>query len=311
MTEPTPPTTDIAGFIRKALGSYGDILDDPSVVELSANQNGAVYVERLGQNPEHLGHLDAVARERIIRFCATESGIPVTEDSPIVSAKMPQTGYRFEGVKPPASEAPLFSIRFHASRVLKMADYVGQEVVSQPQADFLLDAVRSHKNIIVAGGTASGKTTFLNMLIGELDSAEHDERLVIIEDTPEIQTQTKNAVFLKTTKTIDMTRLLASSLRLRPDRIIVGEVRDGAALALIKAWNTGHPGGLTSVHANSALAALSRIDLLIREASAMPLPEVIGLGVDVVVFIKKEKHGRKVKEIITVKGYENEKYVIE
>lgn len=304
--------SDIEGFIRTALGEFGPLLDDDQVIELSANQNGAVFVERLGAASEHVGALDEAARERIIRFCATASGVPVTEEAPIVSAKMPGTGFRFEGVKPPAAEAPLFSIRFHAARILKMADYEKQNVVTPDQAEFLLAALRSHKNIVVAGGTGSGKTTFLNMLIGELDiPGAEQERLVVIEDTPEIKTENPNAVFLKTTKDVDMTRLLASSLRLRPDRIIVGEVRDGAALAMIKAWNTGHPGGLTSVHANSAIAALTRIDLLIREASAMPLPEVIALGVDVVVFIEADRHGRCVKEIIEVKGYENDKYIIE
>lgn len=303
--------SDIAGFIRTALGEFGPLLDDDQIVELSANQDGAVFVERLGAEFEHVGSLEEVARERIILFCATESGIPVTKEAPIVSVKMPVTGFRFEGVKPPAAEAPLFSIRFHAARILKMTDYVDQNVVTQDQADYLLAALHAHKNIVVAGGTGSGKTTFLNMLIGELDTPEaKKERLHIIEDTQEIKTQSPNAVFLKTSKDIDMTRLLASSMRLRPDRIIVGEVRDGAALALIKAWNTGHPGGLTSVHANSAEAALTRIDLLIREASAMPLPEVIGLGVDVVVFIKADRHARCVEEIIEVKGYKNGEFTI-
>ena len=300
--------SDIATFIRTALGEYGPILDDPTVVELSANQNGAVFVVRHGAAPEHVGALEETARERIIRFCATAAGVPVTESAPIVSAKMPGTGFRFEGVKPPASEAPLFSIRFHGARILTMGDYVTTNVVTQEQAAFLLTALHGHKNIVVAGGTGSGKTTFLNMLIGELGN-EEPERLVIIEDTPEIKTENINAVFLKTTKDVGMTRLLASSLRLRPDRIIVGEVRDGAALAMIKAWNTGHPGGLTSVHANNAVAALSRIDLLIREASAMPLPEVIGLGVDLIVFIEATREGRSVKEIIEVKGYENDKFI--
>lgn len=302
--------SEIAAFIRNALGEFGPILDETDVVELSANQNGAVFVERHGAAPEHVGNLDEVARERLIRFCASEAGVPVTDTSPIVSAKMPGTGFRFEGVKPPAAQAPLFSIRFHGARILNMRDYVDAGVVTNDQAAFLIEALRSKKNIVVAGGTGSGKTTFLNMLIGELDKQDADpERLVIIEDTPEIKTDNINAVFLNTTKDVGMTRLLASSLRLRPDRIIVGEVRDGAALAMIKAWNTGHPGGLTSVHANSAFAALSRIDLLIREASAMPLPEVIGQGVDLVVFIEAPRAVRRVKEIIEVKGYENEKFI--
>jgi len=303
--------SDIEGFIRTALGEFGPLLDDDQVVELSANQNGAVFVERLGLGSQHVGTLEEVARERVIRFCATASGTAVTKDAPIVSTKMPGTGYRFEGVKPPASEAPLFSIRFHAARVLTMDDYVKQGVVTQSQASYLLEALHNHKNIVLVGGTGSGKTTFLNMMIGELDQPNRaPERLVIIEDTQEIKSANPNVVFLKTCEGVDMTGLLASTLRLRPGRIIVGEVRDGAALAMVKAWNTGHPGGLTTVHANSAQAALTRIDLLIREASSMPLPEVIGLGVDVVAFIEADITSRKIKEIIEVKGYEHGEFKI-
>lgn len=299
----------IADFISSAFGEYSQYLDDPTIVEFSANQNGCVFIERLGHDPEYIGDMDVDARERIIRYCATSCGIPVTDEAPIVSAKMPGTGFRFEGVKPPATEAPLFSIRFHAVRILKMDDYISDGTVTAAQAEFLLQAIKEKKNIIVAGGTGSGKTTFLNMLISELNKQSPKERFHVIEDTPEIKTDNKNAVFLKTTKDVDMTRLLASSLRLRPDRIIVGEVRDGAALAMIKAWNTGHPGGLSTVHANSGKATLTRVDMLVREASAMPLPEVIGLGIDLIVFIKNDKQGRKVKEIIKIKGYENGEYI--
>ncbi len=299
----------IANFISSAFGEYSHLLNDKRIVEFSANQNGCVYVERLGEDPEYIGDMDVDARERVIRYCATACGIPVTDEAPIVSAKMPDTGFRFEGVKPPAVEAPLFSIRFHAVRILRMDDYVSDGTVTNTQANDILQAIKEKKNIVVAGGTGSGKTTFLNMLIGELNTQSPKERLIVIEDTPEIKTQNNNTVFLKTTKDVDMTRLLASSLRLRPDRIIVGEVRDGAALAMIKAWNTGHPGGFTSVHADSAKATLTRVDMLIREASAMPLPEVIGLGIDLIIFIKANKQGRKVTEIVEIKGYKDGEYI--
>lgn len=299
----------IANFISSAFGEYSHLLNDKRIVEFSANQNGCVFIERLGHDAEYIGDMDIDARERVIRYCATACGIPVTDESPIVSAKMPGTGFRFEGVKPPAAEAPLFSVRFHAVNILKMDDYVSDGTITPNQAAKILQAIKDRKNIVVVGGTGSGKTTLLNMLIGEQDKQSPKERLIVIQDTPEIKSDNKNAVFLQTSKDVDMTRLLASSLRLRPDRIIVGEVRDGAALAMIKAWNTGHPGGFTSVHANSAKAALTRIDLLIREASAMPLPEVIGLGVDMIIFIDADRNGRNVKEIIEVKGYENGEYI--
>lgn len=302
--------SQIGSFIRNALGEFGDILDDKSVIELSANPNGCVFVVRHGCAPELLGELDSNKRASIIRFCASAIETPVTKTSPIVSAKMPETGFRFEGIIPPAADAPLFSIRFHGAKLFTMSDYIDQGVVTVEQSNKLKSLLRDRKNIVISGGTGSGKTTFLNMMVGELRKLSADERLIIIEDTPEIRTVLQNVVFLNTTNDVDMTRLLASSLRLKPERIIVGEVRDGAALAMVKALNTGHSGGLTSVHANSARAALTRLDSLVREASAMPLPEVIAEGIDVIVHINADRTGRKVSEIIEVEGYSNGEYKI-
>lgn len=302
---------DLESFIRTALGEHGDLLDDPEIVELSANSNGTVFVVRLGQPPECVGHLDETARSRIIRFCATAKGTPVTPQAPIVSARMPGCGFRFEGVMPPCARAPLFSIRFHAARILRMDDYVNDGTLDRDQADRLMRAIRRKENIVVAGGTGSGKTTFLNMMIGEIAKAEPHARPFFIEDTPELQTELLNADFLQTSLDVDMTRLVASTLRLRPDRIIIGETRDGAALAMIKSWNTGHPGGLTSVHANSARAALNRLNMLVCEASVTPQPAEIANTVDLVVFIRATATGRRVEEILTVKGYENDHFICE
>ncbi|WP_419739486.1 P-type conjugative transfer ATPase TrbB [Ruegeria sp.] len=296
-------------FIRAALGPHGALLDDPEIVELSANPNGTVFVVRLGKAPDCVGHIEAEARGRIIRFCATARGVPVTPKSPIVSARMPGAGFRFEGVIPPCAPAPMFSIRFHASRIFSMQDYIDSGTLDPAQAEQVQAALDTRQNIVVAGGTGSGKTTFLNMLIGEAAKRDPDQRPVIIEDTPELQSDLLNAVFLQSSITVDMTRLVASSLRLRPDRIIVGETRDGAALAMIKAWNTGHPGGLTSVHANSACAALSRLDMLVCEASITPQRAVIAEAVDLVVFLAATRAGRRVTEILSVKGYEHDRFI--
>lgn len=300
---------DLDRFIRRAFGAHAALLEDPDIVEVSANPNGTVFVQRTGAAPECVGRLDATARERIIRFCATAAEIPMTEVTPIVTARMPVTGYRFEGVMPPCAPAPLFSIRFHAAQVLTMEDYVRDGTLSPAQAEEMQAAIIDRRNIVVAGGTGSGKTTFLNMLLAEVAAVEPDSRPVIIEDTPELRTPLLNAVFLQTALHVDMTRLVASSLRLKPDRIIVGETRDGAALAMIKGWNTGHPGGLTSVHANSARAALTRLDLLVSEASVTPQRAVIAEAVDLVVFLRASRAARRVEQILTVKGYENDDFV--
>jgi len=304
-------TSHLEGFIRAGFGALEPLLDDPEIVELSANPNGTVFVQRLGRDPECVGHMDEKARNAIIRFCATAKGIPVTPQAPIVSARMPGPGYRFEGVIPPCAPATLFSIRFHAARVFSMSDYIDAGIVDADGAADLVEALGARRNIVVAGGTGSGKTTFLNMLVGEVAKLEPGVRPIFIEDTPELRCELLNAVFLQTSQEVDMTQLVASALRQRPDRIIVGETRDGAALAMIKSWNTGHPGGLTSVHANSARMALERLDLLVCEASVTPQRRQIAQAVDLVVYIEAARAGRKVTEILNVKGYENGEFTCE
>jgi type IV secretion system protein VirB11 len=183
--------------------------------------------------------------------------------------------------------------------------------MTEGQAGLITQAISRRLNIVVAGGTGSGKTTLANAVIAEIVRLAPEHRLVILEDTAEIQCAAENAVSLHTSDTADMARLLKSTMRLRPDRIIVGEVRDGAALTLLKAWNTGHPGGITTIHANSALSALRRLEQLTAEASQQPMREVIGEAVDVVISIERTPTGRRVREVISVEGFAGDKYQIE
>jgi type IV secretion system protein VirB11 len=166
-------------------------------------------------------------------------------------------------------------------------------------------------NIVISGGTGSGKTTLANAIIAEIVAASPDDRMVILEDTAEMQCAAENAVSLHTSDAIDMARLLKSTMRLRPDRIIVGEVRDGAALTLLKAWNTGHPGGVTTIHSNTAMSALRRLEQLTAEASQQPMQEVIGEAVDLVVSIERTGKGRRVRGVIHIEGYRNGRYQTE
>lgn len=297
--------SELVGILRQCLGPLASLLDDPAMIELSANSDGRIFAEKAGKPPVRVGDLGAREREQIVRTCATSAGTPVTAVSPIVSAMVPELGYRFEGLIPPAVDTATFSIRFHGAQVRALNTYVEDGTMTEAQAGTLRAALEDRQNIVLAGGTSSGKTTLLNSLLRELGNLAPADRLVVIEDTPELKVTHENAVFLRSTVAADATRLLASTLRLRPDRIIVGEVRDGAALALLKAWNTGHPGGLASLHANGAEDALIRLDLLVREASAQPLPQVIGSAVDLVVYLERAREGRLVRSIVQVKGYEN------
>lgn len=298
--------------LQDALGSaICGALEDSTVVEVMLNPDGRLFVERLGEGITDLGSLTPGAAEVIIGSVAHALQTEADDTQPIISGELPIGGHRFEGLLPPVVSAPTFSIRRRASRLIPLEDYVDDGIMTESQAGLIADAILRRLNIVVAGGTGSGKTTLANAVIAEIVRQTPEHRLVILEDTAEIQCAAENAVSLHTSDTADMARLLKSTMRLRPDRIIVGEVRDGAALTLLKAWNTGHPGGITTIHANSAVSALRRLEQLTAEASQQPLREVIGEAVDVVISIERTPTGRRVREVIRVVGFVDGQYQIE
>ena len=295
--------------LEEALGpQLRAALEDPSVVEIMLNPDGRIFVERLGEGIRDAGTMFAGTAEIIIGSVAHALQSEADAERPIVSGELPIGGHRFEGLLPPVVGAPTFTIRKRASQLIALDAYVASGMMSEGQADALRMAVSSRRNIVVSGGTGSGKTTLANAVIAEMVRIAPDHRLVILEDTAEIRCAAENAVALHTSDTVDMARLLKSTMRLRPDRIIVGEVRDGAALTLLKAWNTGHPGGITTVHANTAASALRRLEQLTAEASRQPMHEVIGEAVDLVVSIERTPTGRRVREILEVEGFVDGRY---
>ncbi|MGL4209839.1 MAG: ATPase, T2SS/T4P/T4SS family, partial [Candidatus Adiutrix sp.] len=215
-------------------------------------------------------------------------------------------GSRFEGLVPPVVAAPTFTIRKKSSKVFTLNDYFLAGNISQEALEILEFAVINKKNILVAGGTGSGKTTFVNALVEAIDRLAPDDRLVVIEDTSELQVKSKNQVILHTTVHTDMHDLLKATMRLRPDRILVGEVRDVAVLALTNAWNTGHAGGLATIHANSAAESLERVEQLITVGNFTPVKKSLANAINYVVFMRKERGLRKVTEIVAV-GFDDEK----
>lgn len=288
-------------------------LDDPLVMEVMLNPDGTIWLDKAGQDmfpTETI--LSPSSVERITSLVASRSKTIVTEATPIISSELPD-GSRFEGLVSPVVEKPVFSIRKHGSLVMTLEDYINKDIITPEQKVFFENAVLERKNILVAGSTGSGKTTFVNALVHAVSTLTKDHRIISIEDTRELKVSSKNWVPLRTSDLIDMTRLLKSCMRLRPDRILVGEVRGPEALALLKAWNTGHPGGLSTVHANGALASLTRLEQLLLEAGVPQVGArpIIAEAINIVVFLERTKEGRKVTQIIEVKGFSDGFYETE
>jgi len=286
--------------LNRALGSaIAQALAEPDVVEAMINADGRVWLDRIGSGVEATPHvLSAAERETAIRLLAHEAGEIVSAERPALATILPDCAARVQALLPPLVEAPLLAIRKRPARIFELDDYVTSGIASEADAQLLRQAVKDRKNIVVAGGTGSGKTTLLNALLAE--PAFQLARVIILEDTAELQCSSANCVQLLTKQTepaVTMRDLVQMTLRLRPDRLVVGEVRNGAALEVMKAWNTGHPGGLLTVHANSAVDALVRLEDLAMEASLTPPTRLIASTVDFVVFIERALHGRRIAEI--------------
>jgi type IV secretion system protein VirB11 len=291
-------------MLRTAMGpAIAEALADPAVIEVMVNPDGVLRLDRLGQGRVETGvSIAPPEAERIVRLVASHVRTEVHPENPIVSAELP-SGERFEGLLPPVSLGPCFAIRKPAARVYTLADYVADQIMMPIQADGLKKAVRDRRNILIAGGTSSGKTTLANALLAEV--AQCDERVILIEDTRELQCAAEDCVGLRTRRgVVSLADLVRSTLRLRPDRIIVGEVRGGEALDMLKAWNTGHPGGIATVHANSARSALYRIEQLCQEAVVTVPRRLIAEAIDLVVFIAGRGSSRRIETIAEVSGLE-------
>ncbi|MGO9454333.1 MAG: P-type conjugative transfer ATPase TrbB [Candidatus Binataceae bacterium] len=294
-------------LLRRQLGpELLAAIGDPKVTDVIINEDGRVWLEVHGKGMFEAGFsLPESHRESLIGTVAAALGTVADRDHPIIEGELPIERIRFEGLMPPVVRRPCLAMRKPAQVLYTLDDYVAEGILTAHQAAIFREAADRRHNIVVTGGTGSGKTTLAGALINEMVArSDPNDRYVIIEDTLEIQCRAQNLAQLHTAEAADLGRLVRATMRLRPDRIIIGEVRGAEALALLKAWNTGHPGGVTTIHANSARAALTRLSSLLQEAGVPPQPELIAETVNLIAFIMRTPAGRRVTELIRVEGHD-------
>jgi len=299
--------------IALLLGPLAPGLQDPAVVEVMLNADGRVYHDVAGVGLVDTGtRMHPTAALTLVGAVARYHGRVVTALTPTLECELPTDGSRFTALIPPVVSAPVLTLRKRALRVFSLAEYMSAGIATDHQARVIRDAIRRKRNVLIAGATGSGKSTLVNAVLAEIAEQEPEVRLVVIEDTHELQCKAQNTVILHTQPGIaDLRALVQRTMRLRPDRIVVGEVRGAESLELLKAWGTGHPGGAATVHAESAAGALVRLEQLVAEAIAHPSPQLIAEAVHVIVSIQRDGNhaaGRRITEIVEVEGYRGGEY---
>ena len=284
-------------------------MDDPTVIEIMLNPDGRVWIDKIGSGMEFLCYMSAVQALQMLGTVAHMLGTVINYHHPIVEGELPGDGSRVEGVIPPIVPNPVFNIRKKASAIFSLDEYIKSGRATDEDVHILCEAISTRKNILVVGGTGTGKTTFVNAILNEMKNLTPHHRLLILEDTLELQCSMDNFVSMRTNSDQSMQDLLKVTMRQRPDRIIIGEVRGKEALDMLKAWNTGHPGGVCTVHATDARAGLLRIEQLISEISQNPMRELIAEAIDVVAFLIRDPHiGPKLSELVSVDGFHDGQY---
>ncbi len=279
-------------------------MSDSQNIEFSINSDGKIFQDNLIGGISEIGYINTMDAEVLANSIASTMGKSITAEAPILEGELPGAEARVAIVIPPNVRAATISIRRKAVRLFTLDEYVKAGSLTSGQKEIILNWLLKRKNIVVAGGTASGKTTFLNALIAEIASLTQEHRLVVLEDTEELQCFAKNVVQMKSSEHVSLQALVKTTLRHRPDRIVVGEVRGKEAFDLLAAWSTGHPGGVSSIHANSAEGCFSRLEQLLEMAVQSPMRTLIGEAIDAIVYIEKTATGRVVKELLEVTRYD-------
>ena len=302
---PTETQSRRHASLRTAVAPILPFLDDDGVVEIMLNADGRIWVEKVG-----VGMFDAKTTMsaddalRMLRLVATEMNAELSDRNPSLAGKLPLWGARVQASIAPIVDSPVFALRKPARMVFGLEDYLARGIITTDQDRTLREAVASRKNILVGGGTGTGKTTFVNALLREV--ARSDDRVYLVEDNPELQCSAANKVQVLVQPPIyTWNRAIFDAMRFRPDRIIVGEVRGGAALEMLKAWNTGHPGGIATLHANDTSAMLDRLCQLIEEVVPVAPRLLVAQAIDLCVHMQRDHHhpaGRSLSGIDRIAG---------
>jgi type IV secretion system protein VirB11 len=322
--------------LRRELGeTVLGLLNDRRTEDILLNPDSVLWTKRMGEGFAPVGQIPPTKAVSAMNTIAAWKGTVMNHDRPILETELPLDGSRFEGIISPVVRQPIFAIRLRPRRIFTLDEYEQSGILTHkadplnrfrgkdsfresieglPHAEIIRAAVRAKKNMLVVGSTGSGKTTLVNAILDAQAQIAPNDRVISIEDTTELQCAVKNCVDLRAVGAVTMMDCLRACMRLKPTRIVVGEVRGAEAHTMLKAWNTGHPGGAATVHANDALSGLIRLESLVAEATAAPQQSLIAEAIDLVIFVDEEPDlaaGRKVRELALVTGYCDGRYEVE
>lgn len=297
-------------LLEYSLGAIVPLLKMDNVVEVMLNPDKTVWVDTLdkGMYKTNL-EIDPIDSERTIHTIASHVDRIVDYKEPILSAELPGSGYRFQGNLPPISKYPSFTIRKKALMILTLDNYIENKNLTVKEKEIIQQAIINKQNILIVGGTSTGKTTFANAVLNEISILCPNDRIAILEDTSEIECNSKNKYEFKTSDFVHMKDLVKSSMRMRPDRIVIGEVRGEEALNVITAWNSGHPGGLCTIHSDSAIGGIQQLEQYIERVSINKQEKLIAKSVNIIIVLERiiinNRPIRRVKGIYKMNGYDN------
>ncbi|MBV9576352.1 MAG: P-type conjugative transfer ATPase TrbB [Gammaproteobacteria bacterium] len=292
-------------------------LHDKEINEVMLNPDGKLWIDSAAKGLQFSHYVDRAQAFSIIHSVAGIHNFVVTQHVPRLEAELPffkaMQGERFTAQVPPIVSAPSFTIRKKSDVIFKLDAYLASNRMTLEQADILKKLIRERKNILVSGGPGSGKTTVTNALIMEAVKCDENQRFLILEDLPELRCDAPNTVAMLTSNEVSMRGLLRAAMRMRPDRILMGEVRGAEALDMLKAWNTGCPGGICTVHANGAREALQRIlDLSLEAGLNVPPVQLALQTIDAIVSVIRQQNKKGfIQEIVRLKDYKNEQFIFE